>query len=66
MKKKTYIAPGMEIIVANISDHILAVSGDGVSGNGQQIDLSGGIVENGNAEGAAAKGNSFSIWGDED
>ena len=66
MKKKTYIAPGMEIIVANISDHILAGSGDGVSGNGQQIDLSGGIVENGNAGGAAAKGNSFSIWGDED
>ena len=56
----------MEIIVANISDHILAVSGDGVSGNGQQIGISGGIVENGNAGGAAAKGNSFSIWGDED
>ena len=56
----------MEIIVANISDHILAGSGGDVSGNGQQIDLSGGIVENGNAEGAAAKGNSFSIWGDEE
>ncbi|MDD6977006.1 MAG: hypothetical protein PUI72_01585 [Prevotellaceae bacterium] len=66
MKKKTYIAPGMEIIVANISDHILAGSGDGVSGNGQQIGISGGIVENGNAGGAAAKGNSFSIWRDED
>ena len=66
MKKKTYIAPDMEIIVANISDHILAGSGSGVSGNGQQIDFSGGIVENGNAEGAAAKGNSFPIWGDED
>ena len=59
MKKKTYIAPGMEIIVANISDHILAVSGD-------QIDLSGGIEGGGDAGGAAAKGNSFSIWGDED
>lgn len=56
----------MEIIVANISDHILAGSGSGVSGNGQQIDFSGGIVENGDAGGAAAKGNSFSIWGDED
>ena len=66
MKKKTYIAPGMEIIVANISNHILAVSGEGVSGDGQQIDLSGGIQVGGNAEGAAAKGNSFSIWGDED
>ena len=66
MKKKTYIAPGMEIIVANISDHILAVSGGDVSGNDLQIDLSGGIVENGDAGGAAAKGNSFSIWGDED
>lgn len=66
MKKKTYIAPGMEIIVANISDHILAGSGGGVSGNGDQIDLSGGIQVGGNAEGAAAKGNSFSIWGDED
>ena len=66
MKKKTYIAPGMEIIVANISDHILAGSGDGVSGNGDQIDLSGGIQVGGNAGSAAAKGNSFSIWGDED
>ena len=66
MKKKTYIAPGMEIIVANISDHILAGSGDGVSGDGQHIDFGGGIVENGNAGGAAAKGNSFSIWRDED
>ena len=56
----------MEIIVANISDHILAGSGDGVSGKGDQIGISGGIVENGNAGGAAAKGNSFSIWGDED
>ena len=56
----------MEIIVANISDHILAGSGDGVSGNGQQIDLSGGIQVGGDAGGAAAKGNSFSIWGDED
>lgn len=56
----------MEIIVANISDHILAVSGEVVSGNGDQIDLGGGIVENGDAGGAAAKGNSFSIWGDED
>ena len=56
----------MEIIVANISDHILAGSGDGVSGNGQQIGISGGIVENGNAGGAAAKGNSFSIWRGED
>ena len=56
----------MEIIVANISDHILAVSGEVVSGNGDQIDLSGGIQVGGNAEGAAAKGNSFSIWGDED
>ena len=66
MKKNTYIAPGMEIIVANISDHILAVSGEVVSGKGDRIDLSGGIVENGDAGGAAAKGNSFSIWGDED
>ena len=56
----------MEIIVANISDHILAGSGDGVSGDGDKIDLSGGIVENGDAGGAAAKGNSFSIWEDED
>ena len=56
----------MEIIVANISDHILAGSGGVVSGNGDQIDLSGGIVENGDAGGAAAKGNSFSIWEDED
>ena len=66
MKKKTYIAPGMEIIVANISDHILAGSGGDVSGNGDQIDLSGGIQVGGDAGGAAAKGNSFSIWGDED
>ena len=54
----------MEIIVANISDHILAGSGEGVSGN--QIDLGGGIQVGGDAGGAAAKGNSFSIWGDED
>ena len=66
MKKNTYIAPGMEIIVANISDHILAGSGGDVSGSGQQVDLSGGIQVGGNAEGAAAKGNSLSIWGDED
>ena len=56
----------MEIIVANISDHILAVSGDGVSGDGDKIDLGGGIQVGGDAGGAAAKGNSFSIWGDED
>lgn len=66
MKKKTYIAPGMEIIVANISDHILAVSGEGVSGKGDQIGIGGGIEVGGDAGGAAAKGNSFSIWGDED
>ena len=56
----------MEIIVANISDHILAGSGEGVSGDGQQIGISGGIEVGGDAGGAAAKGNSFSIWGDED
>ena len=56
----------MEIIVANISDHILAVSGEVVSEKGDQIDLSGGIQVGGDAGGAAAKGNSFSIWGDED
>lgn len=64
MKKKAYIAPLTEVVMADTCTPILAGSG-GVSNDGQAVDF-GTIETGGNAGGAAAKGNSFPIWDDED
>lgn len=65
MKKKAYIAPLTEVVMADTCTPILAGSGGGVSNNGQAVDF-GTIETGGDAGGAAAKGNSFPIWDDED
>ncbi len=60
MKKKTYERPRATRVAIDGEPLMAgsAVTGDGI--------YTGGSHEEGDAAGAAAKGHSFNIWGDED